>query len=62
MALRLRSKWALLFGEPTGPGWGANRPCQEEVKTASGVHPCKERGDHWEHTCVDPDCGFRWAR
>lgn len=43
-------------------GWKANAPCPDEVGTASGTHTCGQRGPHYQHTCADPECGFRWAR
>lgn len=55
---RLFDKFKNIVGEGQGT-WV--RPCTQEVTTASGTHPCKERGEHYQHACVDPDCGFRWA-
>lgn len=45
-----------------GRSWSASNPCPQEITTASGTHVCKKKGEHWQHLCVDPDCGFRWAR
>lgn len=38
--------------------WQEVRACPEHYKD----HVCRERGPHYQHTCLKEDCQFRWAK
>lgn len=65
MILESRKRWWHAIMPPSeathSTSWATQRKCQRTLTTPSNEHVCEIVGEHYQHVCVDPECGFRWA-